>query len=357
MADLRMGNNRFKFIHLIPSNGYGGVENAGRNFNYYQNKNFTYKVIFIQKNISQKNTKLREIFTFLKSYYGLFVEIRKQKNIVLISSLWKSSIFSLILKIFKKEIKLILFLHNAANVHALDNLATSLNLYFADQIWADSKATIDKRLSSLIIKRANISKKTISFLLKRFEPMPSKKIAPNFIYWGRLNQSQKNIFGAIKFFKTLSLNNPNSKFIMIGHDDGIKDKLISLINTLGIEKNVLIVEYKKFEEIKKYAQDCSFYLQLSFFEGMAMSVVEAMQLGLIPIVTNVGEIENYCEDKYNSIIFRNEKETSVVINNLLENKKLYFSMRQNAIDKWVNCNIYKDDILKGCNSFFMQELN
>ena len=32
-------------------------------------------------------------------------------------------------------------------------------------------------------------------------------------------------------------------------------------------------------------------------------------------------------------------------------------MRQNAIDKWVNCNIYKDDILKGCNSFFMQELN
>ena len=37
--------------------------------------------------------------------------------------------------------------------------------------------------------------------------------------------------------------------------------------------------------IKKYAKNSSFFIQLSNFEGMAMSVSESMQLGLIPIVT------------------------------------------------------------------------
>ena len=346
-----MLNHKFYFFHLIPSDGYGGVENAARNFKYHKNQNFIYKVLFINNNKIQEKGILREISRSLKNYYSLFKDIKKQKNVILISSLWKSSIFSLIIKIFKKDTKLILFLHNANNVHPIDNFATSLNFYFADQIWADSKATIDKRLSSLLVKRKNISKKTISFLLKNLDPLPARLNSPNFIYWGRINQSQKNIFGAINFFKKVCLLNRNSKFTIIGHDDGIKDRLISLIKSLDIENNVLIYDYKNFEEIKKYAQDCSFYLQLSFFEGMAMSVAEAMQLGLVPIVTNVGEIENYCTNNFNSVIFKNEKKAIKIIDNLLTNKELYLSMRQKAIATWVNHNIYREDIIKGCNSF------
>ena len=41
-----------------------------------------------------------------------------------------------------------------------------------------------------------------------------------------------------------------------------------------------------------------------------MSVVESMQLGLISIVTNIGEIKNYCIHGQNSLIFSNIKKTS-----------------------------------------------
>ena len=54
--------------------------------------------------------------------------------------------------------------------------------------------------------------------------------------------------------------------------------------------------------VKHYAKKCSFFLQLSFYEGFAMSVIEAMQLGLVPVVTNVGEISNYCIDNFNGVI-------------------------------------------------------
>ena len=44
--------------------------------------------------------------------------------------------------------------------------------------------------------------------------------------------------------------------------------------------------------IKKLA-NASFYLQTSKFEGFAMSVVESMMMGLVPVVTPVGEIGRY----------------------------------------------------------------
>ena len=50
-------------------------------------------------------------------------------------------------------------------------------------------------------------------------------------------------------------------------------------------KNVKIYSEMSFDEIKKYAKKSSFFIQSSIAEGMAMSVLESMQLGLVPIVT------------------------------------------------------------------------
>ena len=67
---------------------------------------------------------------------------------------------------------------------------------------------------------------------------------------------------------------------------------------MNLVDNVFIYDFMKFSEIKKYANKASFFVQLSSYEGMSMSVSESMQLGLIPIVTNVGEIKIYCKRKY-----------------------------------------------------------
>ena len=92
-------------------------------------------------------------------------------------------------------------------------------------------------------------------------------------------------------------------FYLIGKDYGVKKSIQRLASELGISRNIKFFNYMEMNEIYKIAQDCSFFIQLSSYEGMAMSVVESLQLGLVPIITEVGEIENYCQDLKNGIIF------------------------------------------------------
>ena len=82
----------------------------------------------------------------------------------------------------------------------------------------------------------------------------------------------------------------------------MKNELEKIIKNLEIENNVNILEFMDMNKIIDIVKDYSFFIQLVAMK-VAMSVAESMQLGLIPIVTNVGEIINYCIDKQNSIIF------------------------------------------------------
>ena len=106
-----------------------------------------------------------------------------------------------------------------------------------------------------------------------------------------------------------------------------------------------------FESIKKYANKCSFFLQLSFFESFSISVVEAMQLGLVPVVTDVGEIIRYCIDNFNSVIYKSDLETFNDVCKLLNNKENYLKIRKNAIEKWINKKTYEQNIINSCESF------
>ena len=63
-----------------------------------------------------------------------------------------------------------------------------------------------------------------------------------------------------------------------------------------------------------------------------MSVLESMQLGLVPIVSNVGNIQNYCKDKFNSIIIDQSIKRKIL--DISNDKKIYLFLRKNAIRTW-----------------------
>ena len=132
---------------------------------------------------------------------------------------------------------------------------------------------------------------------------------------------------------------------------GLNKYFRNLIENYGIERNVKILEYMNFNDIKNYAINSSFFLQLSFYEGMCMSVVESMQLGLVPVVTNVGEIDNYCKNNFNSNIYKNDRETLENIEKVLDDKEKYISLRKNSINQWKNCKTYSEDIISNCKYF------
>ena len=111
------------------------------------------------------------------------------------------------------------------------------------------------------------------------------------------------------------------------------------------------------KQIIELVKDNSFFIQLSSYEGMAMSVVESMQLGLVPIVTNVGEIENYCTDGFNSIIYEGVEKTFLKVLNVKENIEVYKYIRNNSSKTWINKNLYKDDMKSACKNFVENEYN
>ena len=109
-------------------------------------------------------------------------------------------------------------------------------------------------------------------------------------------------------------------------------------------------------QIQKEAQNSSFFLQLSNEEGQGMSVLESMQLGLIPVITAVGEIRNYCMDGTNSIIYKDINSTKKKIINLINNNNVMYSLKKNASEFWDGKNTYREDLIYNIE-LFLASLN
>ena len=98
-------------------------------------------------------------------------------------------------------------------------------------------------------------------------------------------------------------------------------------------------------EISAATAEASFFLQLSKQEGMAMSVVEAMQLGLVPVVTPVGAIKEYCRDEENALLFSGIEDTQSRIERVLADARQFQRMSRLATAQWADAPLYQDDLL------------
>jgi glycosyltransferase involved in cell wall biosynthesis len=331
-----------KVIHLIPFDGVGGVEVAARSIGSAINGDVNFEIRYIFENIEIS----KNCWSIFNPFRMVIVAWRLAKSDVdlLVVSLWRSSIVGLMAKFFRPKLKLITFLHLDKSVHYLDFISTFLSSKFSIQIWADSQATLDKRIPNLPIRNGRI----ISFVTHRFKSLPEKHVVPSFVFWGRIAK-QKNLILSIHLFSAVLKFHPDAKLTIIGPDAGELHDIQSLCVSLGLKKSVLFTGPLSHNEIIKHAHKASFYLQTSFSEGMAMSVVEAMQFGLVPVVTPVGEISSYCKDGINAVVVTSEEQTVASILGLLNGNDRYQEIRRRAISTWLDKTIYKDSILMTCN--------
>lgn len=188
----------------------------------------------------------------------------------------------------------------------------------------------------------------ISFVTERFTPDISRLSAqPSFIFWGRIHP-QKGLHRAISLFARICSYRPDARFTLIGPDGGDLYAIQRQILELNISDNVQFRGCLEFPDICREANAASFYLQTSNSEGMAMSVVEAMQLGLVPVVTPVGEIAKYARHGQNSLIISNDDQIVDDIKESLNNDNLYRALSDGAIKTWLLAPLYKDDFLRAC---------
>ena len=328
-----------KVIHLIPYDGIGGVESAAHTMEGISDSHLNFKVFYIFKKHSNKRNYLTSLSP-IRIFKSVF-ELLSIKPDLVIVSLWRSCIVAILFKLLSPKTKIVLFLHYPHDYHLADKIFTKLMSLMSYSLWADSQDTLNSRIPSFPSDSSDV----ISFVARRFQPITQNIAKPDFIFWGRLHE-QKCIERAINIFAIIQSKYPEATYTIIGPDGGELANLKNQVSEMGIQESVIFKGPQNINSIKEFSSKSSFYLQTSKLEGMAMSVVEAMQLGLLPVITPVGEIKNYCKDSVNSLYIINNESVSQSIFNLLKDRNLYNIMKERAIAHWQNHEIYSESIIR-----------
>lgn len=329
-------HKKLSVIHLVPYDCIGGVETAARTMMSVEDCKMKFDVNFIYPDsaIIENNKALYNPLYLIKSAHSLI----KQKPDVLIVSLWRSYAVGVLVKLLFPKLKLITFLHLPKDAHIVDYILSRLSSRLSEKIWADSQTTKVKRLPEKYQCKIDV----ISFLTHPHEILPNRTLRPNFIFWGRLH-SQKNLERSIFIFSEVKKIVAAAKFFIIGPDGGELKKITKKIEDFNLTGSVQVLGGKNFEEIRACATNASFYLQTSHDEGMAMSVIEAMQLGLVPIVTPVGEIASYCADDVNALIISDDIVGRII--DLLDSPQKFDNLSKSAAQQWLKQESYKSSVI------------
>ncbi|RWX43911.1 Glycosyltransferase involved in cell wall bisynthesis [Candidatus Electrothrix aarhusensis] len=335
-------------IHLVPYDGIGGVETAARSMADFKQDgtNFQVNYIFSALSVSRHRFPLFNPFP----YFDVARRIIAARPDILIVSLWRSCAVAFLVKLIFPRIRVVLFLHSTEDVHFPDRLLTRLTAMISHQIWADSKATLVRRLPDC---RLTKNGKVISFVIHHIFAPEKRLVEAVFIFWGRIH-ALKRLERALAIFANIHAVHPEARFIIIGPDGGELARLQKLILSMGLTHAVRFAGEMNFSEIKCLAKDASFYLQTSELEGMAMSVVEGMQLGLVPVVTPVGEISSYCRHQKNSLLITSDRGVAEDILALLNDPQKYEQVRNRAIATWVAKPLYAESVVNACLEIYSE---
>ncbi|MGO4917638.1 glycosyltransferase family 4 protein [Pseudogemmobacter sp. W21_MBD1_M6] len=334
-----------RIVHLIPYHEIGGVEIAARSLPTGCHGELEFERNYLVKaptsTVEAGEYHGPEVsLNNPRAFWGALLRLYRDPPNLLVASLWRSALVLICLKILRPRTRTVIFLHLAHDVHLVDKLANRAAMSLSDAIWADSSVTLDRRVPRGLHGKGRV----VSFLLNQRSLPEQCDPVPEFIFWGRLN-AQKGLDRALGLFATLVRQRRDARFTIIGPDGGMEDQLRARVAELGLRDHVVFKGRMRHADIADAASRASFYLQTSRDEGMAMSVVEAMQNGLVPVVTPVGEISNYCDDK-DSAIFVHEDDAAVeAVLALLADPDQYRRMSCAAAKYWQEKPLYRDDFL------------
>jgi L-malate glycosyltransferase len=130
----------------------------------------------------------------------------------------------------------------------------------------------------------------------------------------------KNIDLAIKSFrKFIDMNVVTNACLLIAGNGSIKEDLIKLTNSMGLNENVLFLGSVSKEDILKYISISDIVIATSLYSNMNRSVQEAMSCGKPVVVFDSGSIWQLIKQKENGILVK-----SGDLNSFAENIKLLY---------------------------------
>ncbi|MFA5499792.1 MAG: glycosyltransferase family 4 protein [Candidatus Omnitrophota bacterium] len=104
------------------------------------------------------------------------------------------------------------------------------------------------------------------------------------VYFGRLRQEQKRIFDLVKLAKILDENGVDFGLDIIG--SGFDEAALkNMVSASGLAGQVRVLPQLPHSLVPEAIKDYDVFIQVSDYEGLGLSMIEAMAEKLIPVVT------------------------------------------------------------------------
>lgn len=163
---------------------------------------------------------------------------------------------------------------------------------------------------------------TLPNAIKPKEKIPQKEKVYDFIIVSRLVAS-KRIDDVLRVAMTVNLDN---RFVVLG--DG--PELNKLKNKYPAVKFLGHVSSKM---VESHSLKSRFIVSNSIIEGLPFGIIEAMSLGIVPILSNVDGHRDLIVDSYNGFAFSNDKELGcLMLKATLLDDNYYKQMSRNTRD-------------------------
>ncbi|MCE7065371.1 glycosyltransferase family 4 protein [Dyadobacter sp. CY326] len=352
-----------KVIYILHDIEMGGVEMALISAIPELNAKFELKVMVLGKidpgltaHLSLEEQACLQTFNY--KLYTYPAHLSKLVSFVLnfqpdimICSLWRASLIGSMVKRLNKNITFYSFIHSTRFAHVFDRICTLAASKSADKILADSKAASD---FISVFKKPSTIVKVISFYTH--PSPPERKIAEfnsnniKLMFLGRLNPI-KNLPLAVDMVHDLRERGWPVTLDIYGRDNGVLNETIQHIENKQLSNYINFkAEVNHSGKLAAFSSH-NFLIQLSSKEGMAMSVAEAMQHGMVCIVSPVGEIPNYAKDMASAIFvdITDQKEWDVAlakIEKVFQNPSLYEQISTTCFENARNISTYSATLTK-----------
>lgn len=295
-----------KVVYCIPQSKIGGAEVV---FSSLENHILSdIEIIKVDLGLKKNNPLL-----YLKAIITLSKLFRSQSINLVITSLWKSHLIVIISSFFC-DIKLIPFLHSTNWFNRYDEFISKIILKKSFAVIVDSESVKNARAIYIPHKRIfKVSMRTINNVNRKIYKNIESEI--KFVFLGRITKSKRLDKSMIFLDKLKTMHKHlDISFNVYGPvESSYSNEWQNLITSYpDVKINTHPSINNKDVSDKLQAHD--FYLQLSDIEGMSMSVMESMIVGLIPIVTRVGEISTYAIDNKNAILCNKEDSIDKIVN-------------------------------------------
>lgn len=333
-----------KILHIIESLECGGAEKVLINLANEQSKSDNVYICCVKREgelIGEVSNRIKVLSLNNREGNDIFLPkklrtlISENKIDVVHSHNWGLYLDCILSVIISKDVKLVHTVHGPYIPYG-NSLMSFIKKYIRKTLevlltYRVCKIiTVSNLLSPYVNKHLLIHQNkiiTIKNGINNIEPKSEKYIdngLTKFITVGRLTdiKNQKMMIEAF----SQSLGENKKLFLEIIGDGELRDELEEQVKRLRIEDSVKFLGYRN--DIEQLVNKSDIFILSSNYEGISISVLEAMRSSLPIISTDVGGVSETVKDGINGILVEknNTQEMSDAILKLSNNKKLIESM-------------------------------